>query len=201
MTRVLLVRHALCDPVGHSLAGRAPGVLLNEEGLAQAERLAVRVSREPVEAVYSSPLERAWETAGAIARRASVAVQRSDGLVELDFGAWTGRRFADMEGDEWWQRYNAQRQLTAPPGGELPAAAQVRAVATLLGIAQRHPRGTVAAVSHADIIRSVLIYALGAPLEHLLRLEIAPASLSELELEPWGARVLSVNDRSHLPGA
>ena len=198
--RVLLVRHALCDPVGVSLAGRTPGISLNAAGRAQLGPLVARVARRlagaTLDAVLASPLARAQETGGALARAHAVTVTTEPGLHELDVGRWTGRAIAALGDDPDWAPYNTYRSGTAAGGAELAIAVQARAVAALLARARATPEATVAAVSHGDVIRAVLCHALGAPLDLQHRLEVSPGSVSELELWPWGPRVLAINDVS-----
>jgi probable phosphoglycerate mutase len=194
VTTFLLVRHATCDPVGKSLAGRAPGVHLNAEGRAQARRLAERLAASPIAVVYSSPLERARETAAAVAERVGVTADTHDGLTEMDFGAWTGCTFAELAPDERWRRFNSFRSGTRPPGGETMQEAQARAVAALLALAERHGDAVVAAVSHGDVIKGVVAHVAGIPLDLAHRLEVAPASVSVVALDADGARLLRLND-------
>ena len=196
--RLLLVRHALCDPVGVFLAGRRPGVSLNAAGRAQLPALAARVERRlggaRLDAVVASPLARAQETAAALARAHGLTIATDPGLAELDFGAWTGRAIDALGTEPAWPHFHGYRSGTRPPGGELALEAQARAVGAALCLAAAHPTGTVAAVSHADVLKAVLGHLLGIPLDLQHRLEVAPASVSEVELAPWGARVLAVND-------
>jgi len=197
VTTLLLVRHAMCDPVGKSLAGRAPGVHLNAEGCAQAARLADRLSDVPIAAIYSSPLERARETADAVAERVGVAVQTDDGLTELDYGEWTGRSFTDLESGphaDHWRRFNVSRSSTLVPGGESMIEAQARVVATLVAIAERHRGDVVAAVSHGDVIRAAFAYFAGMPIDSLQRLEVSPASVSVVALDRDGVRIIRLNE-------
>jgi probable phosphoglycerate mutase len=198
VTRLLLVRHALCDPVGVSLSGRRPGVSLNAAGRAQLPALVARVARRlagtPLAAVCASPLARAQETAAALARAHALPVATEPGLAELDFGAWTGRAIDGLHAEPAWGPFNTYRSGTRPPGGELALEAQARAAGAVLRLAAAHPDAAVAAVSHADVIKAVVGHALGVPLDLQHRLEVGPASVCELELAPWGARVLAVND-------
>jgi probable phosphoglycerate mutase len=191
--RLFLVRHAMCDPVGRSLSGRRRGVGLNAVGRAQAESVARRLSRAPLTAVHSSPLARALETAAAVAAPHALTPNVEAGLAELEFGDWTGREIDALRGEEQWTHFNAYRSGTRAPGGELALEAQSRAVSAVLRLAATHADGCVAIVSHADVLKAVLGHLLGVPLDLQHRLELAPASVSEAELEPWGARVLSVN--------
>lgn len=195
MTTFLLVRHATTDPVGRWLAGRAPGVHLNLEGRAQARWLAERLAGSPVAAVYSSPLERARETAAALAERAGLPVATCDALTEIDVGEWTGCTFATLASDDRWHRFNTFRSGTRPPGGETMQEVQTRAVTALLALAEHYGAGVVVAVvSHADVIKGVVAHVAGIPLDLAHRLEIATASVSVVTITPDGARLVRLND-------
>jgi probable phosphomutase (TIGR03848 family) len=191
--RVLLVRHGAGAHVGRRLAGRAPGTTLNDEGRAQAERLAEVLAPLAPAAVYASPLERAHETAAPLARRLGADVRTVEGLTELDFGEWTGADFHAMADDPAWRHFNSYRSGTRIPGGELMLEVQARAVAELLRLRDRHEDETIVAVSHGDTIRAILGHFAGIPIDLLHRVEISPASITELELAEWGCRVLCVN--------
>ncbi len=194
MTRVLLVRHAMCDPVGHRLAGRMPGISLNADGRMQAERLARRFAGANIAAVYTSPLDRARETADAIAAQVNVEPVELSDLNEIDFGLWTGYTFEELAPLAEWQRFNLHRSTTRVPGGELMLEAQARAVAAVEGSRARHPDETIVAVSHSDMIKAVLTHYAGMSLDNLLRIDIEPASVSILSLTPWGDRIVRTND-------
>lgn len=168
---------------------------LSEEGMEQAAIVADLLGTLPVAAVYSSPRERAVETAAEIAEPHELAVETIDGLDEIDFGQWSGARFSDLEGEDEWQQWNEARGSARCPGGESMAEAVERARTALEVIASRHEGETVAAVTHCDIIRGVLAHYLGMPLDHVLRFDVDPASVSTLELSRWGPRVRSINER------
>jgi broad specificity phosphatase PhoE len=192
---ILLIRHAAHVELGITLTGRRKDVSLSRDGLDQAAIVADLLGVEPIDAVYSSPRERAFYTAREIAEPHEHEVNLSEALDEVDFGEWTGRRFDELEGDPLWDEWNEARSRARPPGGELMAEAVARAVAALEAIATEWPDGTVAAVSHCDIIRGVIAHYLGLPLDNLLRFDIDPASVSRLKVGSWGARVMSVNER------
>jgi broad specificity phosphatase PhoE len=185
---VLLIRHATCDHVGERIAGRSPGVHLNARGRAEAEALAGALAGSRIDAVYSGPLERALETAAALARRAGLPIRPAPGLDELDFGDWTGRALGSLEGDPRWRKFNRLRSATRIPGGELMGEAADRATVELARFEREHPHGRVAAVSHADVIRAVLLRCLGMPLDAIHRLEVVPASVSVVEWQGGGGR-------------
>ena len=115
MTTFLLIRHGLTDAVGRVMTGQAPGLHLNDTGRAQVAELSAQLKTVPIAAVYSSPLERTRETAEPIASAHGLGVTIEPRFLEIQYGAWTGRRFADMPGDPRWQLYNAVRSVTRPP--------------------------------------------------------------------------------------
>ncbi|HEX8985597.1 MAG TPA: histidine phosphatase family protein [Bryobacteraceae bacterium] len=198
-TRVLLIRHGDNDFVGRTLAGWLPGVHLNRSGRRQAEKLAERLSGAPIRAIYTSPLERTCETAAPLAARLGLELRISEGLGEVRLGEWTGRAIRDLEDDPQWRRFNAARSSTRIPGGELMLEVQARMVEAFEGFRRNHPDSMVAAFSHGDPIRVLLLDALGMPLDYIHRLEISTAGVSVIELNEWGPTVLRVNDTGELP--
>ena len=192
---LLLIRHAAHVELGRTLSGRRRDVALSDDGLQQAEIVADLLAVEPIAAVYSSPRERAWYTARELAERLGLKVQPADGLDEVDFGEWTGMAFDALEGDPGWDEWNSARASARPPGGESMGEAVERAVAEVGRIAFEHKGSTVAAVSHCDIIRGLIAFYLGLPLDNLLRFDIDPASVSRVAIGDWGARVMSANER------
>ena len=192
---ILLIRHAAHVELGRTLTGRRRDVALSAEGLEQAEIVADLLAVEPIAAVYSSPRERAYYTARQIAEAHELEVRISDPLDEVDFGEWSGRSFDELEGDPAWSEWNESRGTARPPGGESMAEGVARASAALEAIAAEHPGESVACVSHCDIIRGVVAHYLGLPLDHMLRLDVDPASVSRLALGGWGARIMTVNER------
>lgn len=197
-TTILLVRHGLNDYVGRALAGRSPGVHLNDEGRAQAARLAARLASLPIAAVYSSPLERAVETARPIAAARSLELRLSEAAMEIDFGEWTGRTIAELETDPLWKRFNTERSTTRAPGGELMAEAQERMVAAIEELRAAHPGTSIVLVSHADVIRAALAHYARVPLDAVGRFEIRPASVTALRLWDDWTLVLCVNENGDL---
>jgi probable phosphoglycerate mutase len=193
-TTLYLVRHGAHDRLGRMLCGRMDGVGLGEAGRAQAAAVAERLAREPIAAVYASPLERAQETARPLAERLGEPVETLEGVVEIDFGAWTGKRFDELEPDPAWQAWNAERGLHRPPGGESMAEAQVRAVRAVEAVRRRHPDQAVAVFSHADVIKGLVCHWLGLTLDFYRRFDIDPASITAALVGDWGAKVLKLNE-------
>ena len=178
MTVFYLVRHGACDGLGVTLWGRTAGVCLNEEGKTQAQRLAKRFSSIKLDAIYSSPLERARETAEAIARAARLEVNQSPAFNEIDFGHWSGKSFAALSLDDRWRRFNTRRSVTRIPGGETFPAVRARVNAELERLTAQHKNSRVVIVSHADVIKAAIGYSADTPVEVLQRYEILPGSVS-----------------------
>ena len=192
---ILLIRHAAHAELGQVLTGRRRDVALSREGLEQAEIVADLLSVAPLSAVYSSPRERAYYTARAIAYQHELKVEIADALDEVDFGEWSGRSFDELEGDPVWSEWNEARGSARAPGGESMSEAVERAIAKLAEIGVEHRGETVAAVTHCDIIRGVIAHYLGLRLDNLLRFDVDPASVSRVHVGDWGARILNINER------
>ena len=183
---VLLVRHGHTAAVGCRLVGRLPGVELTDEGRRQAQRLVERLASLPLSAIYSSPLERALETARPLAAARTLEIIRCDELIEMDFGEWTGQTFEALDRLPEWQRFNSARGRAEVPGGESAAAVQRRAIRAVEAIAARHAGATVAAFTHADVIRSILLHHTGRPLDQIHDFEAAPASVTAIAVDERG---------------
>jgi broad specificity phosphatase PhoE len=174
-----------------------PGVHINREGQKQAERLAAGVKeRFVLSEVVSSPMERAMETATYVASAQGLQVTTDEDVIEVDFGEWKGKTFEELGQHDDWKAYNAARATTWPPGGESMLQVQNRAWRSLAQIVIRHKdeeNATVAVVSHGDVVRGLLLLMLGMPIDLIHRLEIAPASASEVLLGVTELRVINVN--------
>ena len=191
MTTFYLIRHGSCAGLGEMIWGRTPGICLNAEGKAEAQRLADEFKNVELDAIYSSPLERARETAEAIARVAKLEVKQSLAFNEINFGEWTGQSLTALSRDERWEGFNTQRSTTRIPGGELFLEVQARAVLELERLSQHHAGGRVLIVSHADVIKSVLSYIGGTAVDHIQQIDIWPCSVSIVALDEHEARVLA----------
>lgn len=201
MTVFHLLRHGDHGLVGRILPGRTPGVPLSEQGRAEIALVASRLEGEAIEAIYASPLERTQESAQIVAQRLKLPVATCEDLIELDYGEWTGKTFDAVRADPRWQLWREQRSLARLPGGESMREVQNRVVSALLELHARRPEGRVLLVSHGDVIRAALLFALGMPLDFASRIEIAVASLSAIRIDPSGIRVSLLNERPRLqPG-
>jgi probable phosphomutase (TIGR03848 family) len=193
-TLVLLVRHGQTPTTGASLPGRAPGLHLADTGRAQAEAAAERIARLPaVAAVYASPLERTRETAAPIAKARGCKVQIARGLLECDFGEWTGRALKDLFTLPEWttvQRYPSGFRF---PGGESFTEMQQRITGAIAQLVAKHPGETIVAVSHADPIKAAVAHAMGTHLDLFQRIVVSPCSVTAIAYGSSGPVVLTVN--------
>ncbi|MDX1620964.1 MAG: MSMEG_4193 family putative phosphomutase [Nitriliruptorales bacterium] len=192
MPTLLLVRHATTVATGKRLGGWTPGVHLDEAGQQQAERVADHLEGLPVAAVYASPLERTQETARPIARRHGLRVRTRKDIGEVDYGAWTDKPLGQLRRRKLWKVIQQTPSRFAFPDGESIRGAQLRAVDAIDGLLADHDEDeVVVAVSHADIIKAVLAFHLGMPLDTFQRLVISPASVSTIVLREHAPPVVA----------
>ncbi|MEY4606118.1 MAG: MSMEG_4193 family putative phosphomutase [Ilumatobacteraceae bacterium] len=193
-TLVLLVRHGQTPTTGKVLPGRAPGLHLADAGREQAERAAARIAELPrVDALYASPLERARETAAPIAAARKLRVQVERGLLECDFGDWTGRELAALSKLPEWQTVQRAPSTFTFPGGESFTAMQTRMVAAVDRIRAKHAGGVVVCVSHADPIKAIVAHALGTHIDLFQRIVISTCSITAIAYGMGTPVVLTVN--------
>ncbi|MFI4947330.1 MAG: histidine phosphatase family protein [Alphaproteobacteria bacterium] len=197
MTLFHMLRHGEREP-GRVLVGRMPGVGLTTRGRAEIATVAERLAGDGVAAIYASPLQRTRESAEILAARLGLVIELRDDLIELDFGEWTGATFDMIRADPRWEAWRTHRSLSRIPGGESMREVQRRAVEALMELGERHPEETLVAVSHGDVIRSVLLFALGMPLDHYSRIEVGQGSISTIRIDDTGIRVLAINERPRL---
>ncbi|HXQ76048.1 MAG TPA: histidine phosphatase family protein [Acidimicrobiales bacterium] len=194
----LLVRHGRTPTTGTVLPGRAPGLHLSDVGRAQAEAAAGRIAAlgKPPVAVYASPLERAVETARPIASKLGLRVRIDKGLLECDFGDWTGKSLRLLARRREWRTVQLLPASFRFPGGESFVEMQMRMVDTLDRLAERHRGGTFVAVSHADPIKAAVAATAGVPLDLFQRLVVSPCSVTALVRDENANHVLCVNATS-----
>jgi probable phosphomutase (TIGR03848 family) len=193
-TTIVLVRHGQTPTTGKVLPGRAPGLHLSDTGVAQAERAAERMAElKQVRAVFCSPLERARETAAPIARALGVRAKVERGLIECDFGDWTGRELSKLMKLPEWTTVQRAPSTFRFPSGESFAEMQHRIVATLERLRAAHPGGTIVCVSHADPIKAAIAHAVGTHLDLFQRIVVSTCSVSVLSWSPGGPVALTVN--------
>ncbi len=195
MPTILLIRHGETEFVQKGrLPGRLPNVHLNEKGHAQAQALAERLSQAPIKAIYSSPLERARQTAEPIAQALGLEVILRPGLIETDCGEWQGKTIKSLRRLKLWRSLHNSPLLFRFPGGESIAESQRRICSEIETLYTQHEaQDLIVCVSHADPIRLAVTFYLGMPLEHYQRLTIAPASITALHLGDPAPRLLTLN--------
>lgn len=195
MAIILLVRHGENEYVRKKrLAGRLPGVTLNENGRKQAQALAEKLAGTPVKAIYSSPLERCVETAEPIADALGLEVIRRPGLMEVDIGDWQNKTLKGLSRLKLWRVVQAAPSFMHFPGGESFADAQYRAcreIDTL--VAQHDPMDMLVCVSHSDLIKLIVAYYIGLPLDLFQRLHVSPASITVLNIGEASSHLLTLN--------
>ena len=210
MGTVILLRHArsAANAAG-ILAGRTPGVALDESGHQQAETLVRRLAQLPLAAVVSSPLLRCRQTVAQLAQARELEVSVDDRFMEVDYGEWTGRELRTLGKEPLWKVVQVHPSAAVFPGGEGLAALQARAVAAVrewdTKLAAEHGSQVIWLVcTHGDIIKAVLADALGMHLDSFQRIVVNPCSLSAVsytQTRPFVQRVNDVGDdlRSLLP--
>jgi probable phosphoglycerate mutase len=202
MTDLLLIRHGENDYTRKGkLAGWTPGVRLNEKGLVQAQALVGHLGQAPIKFVYSSPLERALETAAPLAKAKQLRVQKLEGVGEVRYGDWTGKSLKSLARTKLWktvQRHPASMEF---PQGETFRAVQTRAVNAIESLAGKHPKQMVAVFSHGDVIKLLLAHYLGMPIDLFQRIAIHTGSISYIRLTGGMPLVIKLNEQPALPVA
>ncbi len=197
--QLLLIRHASNDWVGKRLAGRSPGVHLNSDGHREAEELATRLHGYPIDAVYSSPLERALETARYLAEPRGLEPRLLEAVGEVSYGNWTGKTLEELRDEPLWARAMYNPSGVRFPGGESICDVQSRVIATLEGLSAEHCDGVIAVVAHGDVVKIAVAHYLGLHLDLFQRIVISTASLTVLRFTPHGPRLLLLNDTGSIP--
>lgn len=195
-TTVLLVRHGRTPTTGKVLPGRAPGLHLGDEGRAQAERAAERIAalgEKKIAAIYSSPMERARETAAPIAKATGLRIRQNKGLIEADFGTWTGRKLTELNKLPEWDQVQKYPSGFRFPGGESFAEMQTRMTDTIHKLVVDHPGEVIVCTSHADTIKAAVAEAMGTHLDLFQRIVIGPCSITAITYTTGGPIVLAVN--------
>jgi probable phosphomutase (TIGR03848 family) len=193
-TVLLLVRHGVTPTTGKVLPGRAAGLHLSDEGRKQADAAAQRIARVPkIAAIYSSPLERARETAAPLARARRMPIRIERGLLECDFGGWTGRKLDELRKKPEWDVVQRHPSAFRFPDGESFTEMQARVTGALARLVAQHPGRVVVAVSHADPIKAAVAHALGMPLDLFQRVVIGTASITAIAYGRTDSSVLTVN--------
>lgn len=197
-TTLILVRHAVTAQTGPLLSGRASGIDLSELGNEQARNAGERLAALPLAAIYASPIERTRQTAAHIAGHHAVEVTVLDGVIEADYGDWTGGKLEDLAKTDLWKTVQRTPSRARFPNGESIAEMQVRTVAALETVVANHPGEMIVVVSHADPIKSVIAHFTGVHLDLFQRIAVSPASVTVFTLGPHGATLMKCNDTGSL---
>lgn len=198
MSIFLLIRHGNSEAVDY-IPGRAPGVHLSKTGKQQAKELAENLTSIQIDMLISSPLDRTIETAHFIAEKKSLFTEVNEAFLEIEFGEWTGKSFAELEKDTQWKNFHTFRAGTKIPLGELITETQNRFVTEIIALRKLHPEKTIAIVSHGDPIRAAICYFTGIPLNMMLGITIGTASVSVLEINEWGSTLHCLNHKGKMP--
>jgi broad specificity phosphatase PhoE len=191
---IMLVCHATCAHLDNVLLGRSIDGPLDERGEGQARVVAKRLLAFPRLIVESSPRRRTRHTAGIIAAQRDTTVRVVPQMDEVDFGSWSGQTFEALAADPQWQRWNKYRAVSRTPAGDSIRAVQARALAHFRKLEHSFGEETIAIVTHAEVIRSVVLLALRAPIDGYARFAIGPASLTRLTISEADLRLESVNE-------
>lgn len=201
MATVILVRHGRTTANATGvLAGRSPGIRLDERGAEQATATGLRLAPVRLAALVSSPLERCKQTAKAISSQQTHGGRTSTerGLSECDYGEWQGRALKDLAKEPLWKVVQSQPSAVVFPGGESMRGMQDRALEAVRRhdrlVQQEHGHDAVwLAVSHGDVIKAILADALGTHLDLFQRIQVDPASVSVVRYTPARPYVLGIN--------
>jgi broad specificity phosphatase PhoE len=178
-----------------TLLGRAIDAPLDANGQAQAQALAGALRTRGTPMIEASPRLRTQQTAAAIAAHIGTSVSIVAELDEVNFGAWAGRTFAELASDPDWRRWNSRRSDAATPAGERISHVQMRLLEHLRRLCAAFPGRSVILVTHAEVIRSILLHWLDASLDAYDRLEIAPASWTRIEMDRERVLIDGINRR------
>jgi probable phosphomutase (TIGR03848 family) len=197
---LILLRHgrSTANTAG-VLAGRSPGIGLDEQGQRQAEELAERLAPVPLTATISSPLQRCQETLGPLLASRQLQPALDDRLAEVDYGEWTGRELKKLGKEPLWKVVQSHPSAAVFPGGEGLAAMQARAVAAVREwdtklVAERGAQVVWLVCTHGDVIKAVLADALGLHLDGFQRLVVEPCSISVITYTQTRPFVGRLND-------
>jgi probable phosphomutase (TIGR03848 family) len=194
MPLLILARHGETDVIGKRLTGRISGIHLNARGREQAKAISDKLDKRRIGAIFSSPLERALETARPLSESSGIPISPHSGLIETNYGAWQGRPYKQLEKLKLWKTIHTTPSQVTFPAGESFIAAQQRIVASLEEIASGMGKDdTAICFSHCDPIRMAVAYFLNMALDDFQRLSIDPGSLSILVLSDGKPHLGAIN--------
>ena len=197
---VILLRHGVSTSnTAATLAGRSPGVELTERGDEQARAVAQRLAPLPIEHIVHSPLQRCASTVAPLADKLGLTPHPEPGLLEVDYGDWTGRKLSELVNEPLWKVVQQHASGAVFPAGEGLAQVQYRAVAAVRehdrGYAEQRGRDVLwVACTHGDVIKAILADAFGIHLDGFQRIVVEPASMSVVRYGSVGPSVWRIND-------
>jgi broad specificity phosphatase PhoE len=191
MNTFIFIRHGESMATEY-IAGRTP-VPLSDKGRKEAKTTASLLSKIKIDHLIASPLQRTKETAGYLSDATGLNIEFMEDFIEVEFGGWTGRTFADLKNDPSWKTWNLFRSAAAVPDGESMLNVQNRMISGIEKLRNKYPDKTIAIVSHGDPIRTVFLYYLAMPIDMVLRIKINTASVSILKLYETTAAVHCYN--------
>lgn len=199
---VVLLRHARSTAnAAGQLAGRSPGVGLDETGQRQADRLVQRLAEVPIARVVSSPIERCLLTLGPLAADRGLTVEQDIGLAEVDYGDWTGRKLSELGSEKLWRTVQGRPSAAVFPSGEGLAAVSSRAVTAVRDlVAGTTGEGALLICSHGDVIKALIADALGMHLDQFQRISVGPCSVSVVRYSGQYAFVELLGETGSLAG-
>ena len=198
-TRLVLVRHAVTSQTGPLLSGRKPGIDLSDEGREQAKAVGLRLAPPVrIDRIFSSPIERTQQTAQAIAQHHNLEVVTLDGVIEAEYGDWTGGALADLARTDLWKVVQTAPSRARFPNGEGIAEMQARMVSALDEVIATHAGENIVIVSHADPIKAAIAHYSGVHLDLFQRVVVSPASVTVFEFGGFGGSLVKLNDTGTL---
>lgn len=195
---IFLIRHGQTDWNREQRIMGARPIPLNVMGIQQSEAMGRVLKTVKLKAIYSSPLRRALQTAKAIARGSTLKVVEAPEVQEINYGQWVGKKFSEVKNEPAYLTYHSSPRDAEIPGGEKMEDVHRRAVGFIETLRKRHKEGKVVVVSHADVIKTILVHYLDLSLNDILKIRIDNASLSILHFNGMSTRILGMNCHSHL---
>jgi len=190
--KLVIVRHAVTAETGHRLSGHTPDIPLSPAGRDAATAVAADLAQIEFGAVYSSPIERCRETATILAAPHGRRPRSLKALIEVDYGDWTGRTLKSLYRLKAWKRLMREPESFRFPGGESLDEVRKRVVALVHDLAARQPADSILAVSHSDVIRSLIADATGDSVARIHRFYVAPLGITVIDIRDGGPALLSV---------
>ncbi len=195
MTLVVLIRHAHSSAnAAGILSGQRPDVHLSPQGLAQAKGLIKRLGNIKVHTIHTSPMVRCQETICPWATKFGSRMFFDEGINEVNYGLWTGKKLRTLSKDPLWKLVQEKPSKVIFPEGESMKGMQKRAVKTLLESASESGKNPAMLVSHGDVIKAMIAYALGMHLDQFQKIVVDPASITILDVSKTGTKVLLMNN-------